>query len=135
MGFGEAVRLFFKNYTNFQGRSRRAEYWWPVLMYVMAYVALIVVTGVGSALGDLGGILIAIAGIAYFLFALAILIPMLAVGFRRLHDTDKSAWWLLISFVPIVGSIVLLIFFVSEGTKGSNKYGPDPKGGSAVEAF
>ena len=135
MGFGEAVRLFFKNYTNFQGRSRRAEYWWPVLMYVMAYAALIVVTGVGSALGDLGGILIAIAGIAYFLFALAILIPMLAVGFRRLHDTDKSAWWLLISFVPIVGSIVLLIFFVSEGTKGSNKYGPDPKGGSAVEAF
>jgi len=135
MGFGESVRLFFKNYTNFQGRSRRAEYWWPVLMYVMAYVALIVVTGVGSALGDLGGILIAIAGIAYFLFALAILIPMLAVGFRRLHDTDKSAWWLLISFVPIVGSIVLLIFFVSEGTKGSNKYGPDPKGGSAVEAF
>ena len=135
MGFGEAVRLFFKNYTNFQGRSRRAEYWWPMLMYVIVYVAFLLISGIGSAMGDLGVILIAIAGLAYVVFGIAIIVPMFAVTFRRLHDTDKSAWWMLISFIPLVGGIVLLIFTVMEGTKGTNKYGPDPKGGSAVEAF
>lgn len=135
MGFGEAVRLFFKNYTNFQGRSRRAEYWWPMLMYVIVYVAFLIISGIGSAMGDLGVILIAIAGLAYVVFGIAIIVPMFAVTFRRLHDTDKSAWWMLISFIPLVGGIVLLIFTVMEGTKGTNKYGPDPKGGSAVEAF
>ena len=135
MGFGEAVRLFFKNYKNFQGRSRRAEYWWPMLMYVIVYVAFLIISGIGSAMGDLGVILIAIAGLAYVVFGIAIIVPMFAVTFRRLHDTDKSAWWMLISFIPLVGGIVLLIFTVMEGTKGTNKYGPDPKGGSAVEAF
>ena len=135
MGFGEAVRLFFKNYTNFQGRSRRAEYWWPMLMYVIVYVAFLIISGIGSAMGDLGVILIAIAGLAYVVFGIAIIVPMFAVTFRRLHDTDKIAWWMLISFIPLVGGIVLLIFTVMEGTKGTNKYGPDPKGGSAVEAF
>lgn len=86
-------------------------------------------------MGDLGVILIAIAGLAYVVFGIAIIVPMFAVTFRRLHDTDKSAWWMLISFIPLVGGIVLLIFTVMEGTKGTNKYGPDPKGGSAVEAF
>jgi uncharacterized membrane protein YhaH (DUF805 family) len=65
---------------------------------------------------------------------LAILVPYLAVGARRLHDTGRSGWWLLIGLIPIIGAIVLLIFFVLEGTKGPNEYGPDPKGSGAGEA-
>ena len=61
------------------------------------------------------------------IYTLAIIIPAFAVTFRRLHDTDRSAWWLLIGLVPIVGSIVLLIFFVMDSTPGDNRFGPNPK--------
>ncbi|MDG4768408.1 DUF805 domain-containing protein [Solwaraspora sp. WMMD406] len=60
-------------------------------------------------------------------FSLALLLPSLAVGVRRLHDTDRSGWWLLIALIPIVGAIVLLVFFVLDGTHGPNRFGPDPK--------
>ncbi len=134
MGFGEAVGLFFKNYTNFQGRSRRAEYWWAYLMYMLAYLAFVVVVMVAGSLGAVGQLLAGIVGIAFLLFSLAIIIPMFAVSFRRMHDLDKSAWWLLISLIPIV-SLILLWWFCQPGTSGPNTYGPDPKGGVNVGAF
>jgi uncharacterized membrane protein YhaH (DUF805 family) len=65
------------------------------------------------------------------LFALAILLTSIAVGVRRLHDTDRSGWWLLIAFVPIIGAIVLLVFFVLDSTPGDNKYGANPKQATA----
>jgi uncharacterized membrane protein YhaH (DUF805 family) len=68
-------------------------------------------------------------GPLYVLYALAVLIPGLAVGVRRLHDIDKSGWWMLIAFIPLIGGIVLLVFAVMEGTSGSNRFGPDPKAG------
>jgi uncharacterized membrane protein YhaH (DUF805 family) len=62
--------------------------------------------------------------------ALALFIPGLAVGVRRMHDQDKSGWWLLIAFIPIIGWIVLLVFYLTDGTRGTNQYGPDPKANS-----
>ena len=114
-----------RKYATFTGRARRKEYW---LFFLFCLVVEIVVGALTGGLsydvttGALG------PGFAlYFLVCLALLIPSLAVSFRRLHDTDRSAWWLLIGFVPIVGAVVLLIFMLLKGTEGPNRYGPDPK--------
>ncbi|MDT7577550.1 MAG: hypothetical protein QOH17_3883, partial [Pseudonocardiales bacterium] len=77
-----------------------------------------------ASLGLLGG-----------LYSLAVLLPSLAVGVRRLHDTDRSGWWLLIGLIPIIGGIVLLVFFVLEGTRGPNRFGADPKLASGSHAY
>lgn len=135
MGMQEAVKLYFKNYFKFDGRSRRAEYWWPVLALFLAGIALNILAGIFAAMGDAGALLAGLVMLVYALLSLASFIPSIAVGFRRLHDTDRSAWWLLIAFVPFIGAIVLIIFMALEGTKGSNKYGEDPKGFSSVETF
>jgi uncharacterized membrane protein YhaH (DUF805 family) len=67
-------------------------------------------------------------GLLSVIYGLAVLIPSIAVGVRRLHDTDRSGWWLLISLIPLIGGIVLLVFFVLDGTPGENRFGPNPKG-------
>ncbi len=112
-----------KNYVGFSGRARRKEYWMFFLFNVIIAFVLGLVDGMAglaneSGLGLLGG-----------LYALAVLLPSIAVGIRRLHDTDKSGWWLLIAFIPLLGAIVLLVFFAIEGTRGENRFGPDPKAG------
>ena len=108
-------RVVLQRYAQFTGRAGRAEFWW----YALA--ALII--------GIVFNILMAIASffvILYFIYALAVLIPGIAVGIRRLHDTDKSGWWLLIGLVPLVGLIVLIVFWATDGTTGPNQYGvPD----------
>ncbi|MCW5662220.1 MAG: DUF805 domain-containing protein [Piscinibacter sp.] len=105
-----------KKYAVFSGRARRKEYWMFVLFYILIYVALMIVEGlVGSP------------GILALVFALGILVPSIAVAARRLHDTDRSGWWLLIGFVPLVGGIVLLVFMCLDGTSGPNRFGADPK--------
>lgn len=133
MGFGEAVGLFFKNYANFQGRSRRAEYWWPFLFIFLVGIVAQVLAGVFVAMGDAGAMIGGLVMIVYFLFALAILIPSIAVGVRRLHDKNMTGWLMLIAIIPF-GGLVLLIFFCLEGTQGPNKFGPDPKGAVAGAA-
>mgnify|MGYP001262850622 CR=1 FL=1 len=133
MGFGEAVGLFFKNYANFQGRSRRAEYWWPFLFIFLVGIVAQVLAGVFVAMGDAGAMIGGLVMIVYFLFALAILIPSIAVGVRRLHDKNMTGWLMLIAIIPF-GGLVLLIFFCLEGTQGPNQYGPDPKGAIAGAA-
>jgi uncharacterized membrane protein YhaH (DUF805 family) len=106
-----------KNYTGFTGRARRKEYWMFVLIYIL--IALIV--------GAIGGILgPKIANALIMILSLVHLLPSIAVGIRRLHDTDRSGWWLLLSFVPLA-NIVLLVFMALEGTRGSNRFGADPK--------
>jgi uncharacterized membrane protein YhaH (DUF805 family) len=105
-----------KNYVGFQGRARRAEFWQFALVNVIVGIILgIVDLAIGSQV--LG-----------YIYDLAILLPGLAVLVRRLHDTDKSAWWLLLYLVLFVGWIVLIVFACQEGTPGANKYGPNPKG-------
>lgn len=120
-----------KKYAQFHGRARRKEYWLFYLFYIVVYAVLMSVagaTGNGQGPGGVGLALVAI-------FALAMLVPSLAVSFRRLHDTNRSAWWLLIALLPFIGAVVLLIFFVLEGTAGPNRFGPDPKGRDAAEVF
>ena len=104
-----------KNYVGFDGRARRTEYWMFALINVVILIALSLI---GRAIGT---------NILYTIYALAVLLPGLAVGVRRLHDTDKSGWWLLIGLIPIVGAIVLLVFMLSDSTPGPNQYGPSPK--------
>ncbi|MAT35645.1 MAG: hypothetical protein CMK06_11005 [Ponticaulis sp.] len=135
MGMSEAVALYFKNYFKFHGRSRRAEYWWPALALMLIQIAANLIAATFSALGDIGSLIGGLVMILFWLFSLATIIPGLAVSFRRLHDTERTAWWLLIAFIPLIGAIVLLIFMALEGTKGSNKYGQDPKGFSSIETF
>lgn len=104
----------FKKYADFSGRARRKEYWMFVLFYLIFYIVLAVVDGVILGMPILSGI-----------FSLAIIIPSLSIGARRLHDTGKSGWWLLISLVPLVG-IILIVFLVQDSVE-DNKYGPNPK--------
>lgn len=116
-------------YANFADRAPRAEYWWFYLLTIVAYtVAMIIDSVIGNAgiLGSYG-----ILSVAVFL---GLLVPSLAAGVRRLHDTDRSGWWLLIAFVPLVGAIVLLVFWVSEGTRGDNRFGPNPYAGELAHA-
>ena len=127
MGFGEAVKSFWSNYSQFNGRSRRSEYWWIQLFLVLTNLA---VAAIDLALmeGDVdrfianGG-----GGIVGLIWILVTIVPALAVLVRRLHDTGKSGWWALIGFVPLVGGIVLLVFTVLDSDSGENKFGESPK--------
>jgi uncharacterized membrane protein YhaH (DUF805 family) len=111
------------NYANFSGRARRAEYWWfGLVVGVIAIVGVILSAVLTSVSEPLGTIAIAILGIGY----LGVLIPGLALAVRRLHDTNKSGWFLLLSIVPF-GSIVLLVFYCTDSDRGPNKFGPSPK--------
>lgn len=105
-----------KNYATFSGRARRQEYWMYALITTLISIVLTIIDTalIGSTL---------LAGI----YALGTFLPSLAVGVRRLHDTGRSGWWMLIAAVPLVGAIVLLVFFASEGNQGPNAHGNDPK--------
>jgi uncharacterized membrane protein YhaH (DUF805 family) len=109
-----------KKYAVFSGRSRRKEYWFFLLFAIVISIVLGVIdVMIGTHMEGVG----LLSG----LYALAILIPSIALTVRRLHDINKSGWWILIGFVPIVGAIILLIFALTGGTPGDNKYGADPK--------
>ena len=120
MGFMEAVKSVYSRYVDFQGRSPRSEFWWFVLFYFIIYIVLAVI---GVVTEGLGMILLVI-------FLLGTIIPYLAVSIRRLHDLDKSGWWILISFIPIVG-LILIYWYCLKGTDGDNQFGPDPLGNVA----
>jgi uncharacterized membrane protein YhaH (DUF805 family) len=110
-----------RKYAVFSGRARRLEYWMFTLVNVIVSIVLGIIDAIlGTTYGPGYGLLGTIYGLAVF-------IPSLAVGVRRLHDTGRTGWWLLIGLVPCAGFIVLLVFFVMEGQRGANEYGPDPK--------
>jgi uncharacterized membrane protein YhaH (DUF805 family) len=118
-----------KKYAQFSGRARRSEFWlFALFIFIVeiVYMALLGVVGGFNASGP-SGLALALMGLFSLAF-LGVIIPSLAVTFRRLHDTDRSAWWLLISFIPGIGGLVLLVFYLLPGTNGPNKFGPDPKG-------
>jgi uncharacterized membrane protein YhaH (DUF805 family) len=127
----EWATLPFKRYAEFTGRSRRKEYWMFTLLVVVVAIVLSLVEG----LLGLGGMVGGVYGPLTTLFLLATLVPSIAVGIRRLHDTDRSGWWILIALVPFVGGLILLVFYVLEGNKGPNQYGPDPKGEDLAQTF
>lgn len=122
MTFVEAIQSGFNRYFEFTGRSARSEYWyWALFAFLV---------GVGTAVID--GVIFGSDGVRVLnmLASLGLFIPGLAMAVRRLHDGDRSGWWLLILFIPLVGILVLLFWFVQAGTPGSNQFGDDPLGGS-----
>ncbi|MDG2527381.1 DUF805 domain-containing protein [Caulobacter endophyticus] len=126
-----------KKYADFKGRARRSEFWLFTLFIVIVYVVYFAALAVTGGFGNQEPSGAAIGVIAIFsLFFLGIFIPGLAVTFRRLHDINRSAWWILISLIPL-GGIVLLVFYCLPGAEGPNQFGPDPKRTSAdtAEAF
>jgi uncharacterized membrane protein YhaH (DUF805 family) len=127
----EWYKLAWSRWNQFDGRARRAEYWWFTGVNVLVFVVLYAFMFAGAAASDGGaGPVVVVAAIMVGLYALAVFIPSLAVAIRRLHDTDRSGWWLLLSMIPIVnyiGSFVVLAFQCMDGTKGPNKYGASPK--------
>ncbi|WP_421243893.1 DUF805 domain-containing protein [Aeromonas sp. 601019] len=106
-----------KQYAVFSGRARRTEYW----MFVLCNVIAMLLLGMVDKL--IGGDNELISSI----YSLAVLLPSLAVAARRLHDTDRSAWWLLLGLIPIIGTLVLIYFMVCNGQQGPNRFGDDPK--------
>ena len=112
-----------KQYTDFKGRARRKEYWMFFLFNAIFLAILSLIDQfTGTYNSDWG------YGLLSGLYSLAVLIPGIAVAARRLHDTGKSGWMLLIAFIPLIGVIWLLVLFVTDSDPGSNKYGPNPKG-------
>jgi uncharacterized membrane protein YhaH (DUF805 family) len=102
-----------RKYTVFSGRAGRPEYWWFTLANIIIVVVLDIL---GATVGSILQVVGAIYGLAVFL-------PSLGVSIRRLHDTNRSGWWILIGIVPLIGWIVLLVFYCSAGTPGDNNYG------------
>jgi len=132
MDFQTALRSFWKRYRDFRGRSRRSEYWFIQLFLVVTNIAVAIIDlalmgwDVDRFIANGGG------GIVGLVWILVTIVPALAVLVRRLHDTGKSGWWVLVGFLPLVGAIVLLVFTVTDSSPGENKFGPSPKESSAA---
>ncbi len=105
-----------QKYAVFDGRARRKEYWMFVLFHIIIAIVISLIEG---SLGS--------PGILSTLYGLAVLLPGIGVSIRRLHDTGRSGWWVLIGLIPILGAIVLLVFMVQDGEAGENQYGQNPK--------
>ncbi|MTC37824.1 DUF805 domain-containing protein [Providencia alcalifaciens] len=121
------LEVIKNNYANFEGRARRQEYWMFTLINTIIIMVLysLMFSSIDYTTGEVGGLGI-IVGVLLGIYALATIVPSIAVSVRRLHDTEKSGWWYLIAFIPF-GGIVLLVFMCLDGTKGDNRFGPDPK--------
>lgn len=109
--------MVLKKYAEFNGRSQRSEYWYFFLFNILISIVLSIAS---SIIGDDNRIFGS-------LYSLAVFIPSIAVGVRRLHDTGKSGWMILISIIPLIGWIWLIVLFATDSTPGSNEYGPNPK--------
>ncbi|MBJ7470511.1 MAG: DUF805 domain-containing protein [Solirubrobacteraceae bacterium] len=120
MSYTQAIADGFSKYVQFSGRSSRSAYWWWALF---AFVVGAVTYGIGAAIGTM---------VLYYIATLALLLPGIAVGVRRLHDTGRSGWWYLIVFVPVIGGFVLLFFFI-QPSGPANEYGAAPDGAPGAE--
>ncbi|WP_114087080.1 DUF805 domain-containing protein [Thalassospira profundimaris] len=119
MNFGEAIRSGFNNYVNFRDRSSRSAFWWWQLFCSVGGIVLSVIDsqvfGWSYDSGPLSS-----------LFSLVVLVPSLAVGVRRLHDIDRSGWWMLLMMIPLIGIIVLIVWWCKPTRLGPNRFGPMP---------
>lgn len=131
MTFGQSIKTCFSKYVTFSGRAARSEFWWFVLFafggqMVLSWldIALFGTTEVGP--GSFSGQ--TDTPVFSTLFALATFLPYISVTVRRLHDRDKSGWWYWLVLIPLVGIIILIVWWATEGTQGNNRFGPDPLG-------
>jgi uncharacterized membrane protein YhaH (DUF805 family) len=127
-----------RRYADFNGRSRRKEYWmFALLTALIAFVLVFVLMMLGGGLGAMGGgdsaggLLAGTGGILFLLFGAGLIVPSIAVQVRRFHDQDKSGWFVLLNLIPYIGGLVVLVFMFLEGTRGDNRFGADPKAGEA----
>lgn len=124
MTFMESVRTVLSKYATFSGRARRSEYWWFVLFTVIVgTVARLIDTMFGYRY----------SGPVSIILGLALLLPGLAVAVRRLHDIGRSGWWILLGLIPLVGTIILIVWYVQDGSPGDNAYGSSPKAGAVAD--
>jgi len=121
MGFADAVKSVLSNYVKFSGRSVRSEFWWWQLFNLCAGVLTIVVDG--AVFGFSSGYTP-----LNWLYSIAVILPSLAVAARRLHDIDRSGWWILLVLIPLVGIIILIIWWCKPSQPGANRFGPNPYG-------
>jgi uncharacterized membrane protein YhaH (DUF805 family) len=127
-----------RRYAEFSGRSRRKEYWmfWLLNMLIGLFVGLVFLVGYYADMSqtEMDTWLMPVVYVAG-LWSLATLIPGLAVTIRRLHDTDRSGWSILFGLIPLIGGLILLYFYLQDGTEGPNRFGTDPKGGVPEQVF
>ena len=124
MELSQSIRTCLTKYATFSGRAQRSEYWYFFLFLMLANIIASVLDSV--IFGDIP--------VLYLIIMLALLVPSITAGVRRLHDTDRSGWWLLLGLVPFVGVIVLIVFLCQRGTVGPNQFGPDPLQASIANA-
>jgi uncharacterized membrane protein YhaH (DUF805 family) len=131
MTMGEAIRSMYGNYANFSGRAPRSAFWWVVLALLIAEAVMMAPMFLSMQPGpdgmpmQPGGLAVGLLGL-FGLLMLATLVPYFALIVRRLHDVDKSGWFFLIYFIPLVGPIVFIVFMAKRGTEGPNRFGPNP---------
>ena len=126
-----------RRYAEFSGRSRRKEYWMFSLLNLLiaVFVGLVTLVMAVSVSSESAMMLVVTPVlILWFLLSLALIVPGVAVTIRRLHDTDRSGWTILLALVPLIGPIILLVFYCTQGTPGPNRFGPDPKGEGTLPA-
>ena len=115
--FMTAIRTCFSKYVDFSGRARRSEFWFFMLFNVAVQIVASLIDGI-----ILGGM-----GILGLVASLGLLVPALAVSVRRLHDSGRSGWWILIGLIPLVGIILLIVWYVNKGEDGPNRFGANPR--------
>ena len=133
MSFFEAIRFNFSHYADFKGRAQRSQFWWWQLFVFIVYAILNVIDGAANfhminmndiAAGQVGTFYG--GGVLATIWGLAILIPNIAVAVRRLHDRNMSGWWFLLNLLCCIGTIILFVWYLLPGTRGDNRFGPDP---------
>ena len=115
-----------KKYAVFDGRAARKEFWMFFLIHVIILTILSTIDSAMAGEGEMS------SGVLGSIYSLIVLVPCLAVGVRRLHDTGRSGWNILLGFIPLIGAIILIVFYVLDSQPGANKYGPNPKGVAAA---
>lgn len=123
MSFMDATKSCLQQYVGFSGRASRSEYWFAYLSFIVAVVGMLILTIISAFIID---VLATLMGLLTFGLYIGGFLPLLAVSVRRLHDLGKSGWMMLVMFIPFVGGILLLVWFVSDGEAANNAYGPVP---------
>ena len=127
MTFSQSIKSVFSKYADFSGRATRSEYWYfylfNFLVFMVYYIALFAMLVSGSRDSSAAGYL----SVMIIIYALVMTIPSLAVTVRRLHDTGHSGWWIFLNLIPVIGSIVLFIWFITDSDPDTNEYGDNPK--------
>ena len=129
--FGDAVKKALNGYKDYGSRSRRSEYWfWALFVFLCSLVVMVIAMGINKLTGsDYGNIL------AYIFDAVVFFVFSLPLAVRRLHDTGRSGWFMLLILIPLVGAIILIIFFVTDSVREQNQWGPSPKYSGSTDGF